>query len=161
MKQYLLCALCFLMLASPSALAQNEQVKRTAFGQDDFHKTYQHVLPLARAGDVNAQTMIAMLSLAEDNPEADAYAAFYWLSLAAAQGHGEAQFALAALYATGTGVRQDVSQAYLWAFLAEANGAVHAAGLRVHSKSKLTSAELEASKASLWQCLKSNYQICS
>ncbi|MEU0556769.1 tetratricopeptide repeat protein [Dactylosporangium sp. NPDC006015] len=66
------------------------------------------LMPMARAGDVESQTLLGAIELeAERNPKA----ARGWFELAAAQGGVAAKRSLGHLFANGLGVRRDLDRA--------------------------------------------------
>lgn len=82
-----------------------------AYEMGDYPTAYALLMPLAEAGDAQAQAKIGQmywlgLGVAEDDAQAAK-----WLGEAARQGEPEARMALAMLYMLGSGVDQDDTKA--------------------------------------------------
>ncbi len=105
----------------PAAIVPSESEKEQSIA----------ALPLANAGDANAQWMVGQGLLSP--PDADPAAAFSWLRRAAEQGHPLAQRDLGLLYEAGWGVTQDLQEAYFWYSLA----AMHDSGRAVVRRDEL------------------------
>ena len=109
-----------------------------AYDAGDYYAAYLEWLPLAKAGDGDAQAAIADLYLSELlNRPAGANerrrirnTAAWWYLQAARCGHVVAQLNLGELYLHGIGVQRDPVQAWLWLGLAANAGNLWAAGLR-------------------------------
>lgn len=84
---------------------------RAALQQRQFGKALELLLPLARAGNADAQTLLALLLQKGHGVAADAAAALHWYTLAAVQGHAEARFMLGQLYYRGEGTQPDQQKA--------------------------------------------------
>lgn len=97
-----------------------------AYERGDYEKAYEIWLPLATAGDSDAQFGIGVMT---DNgqgvSENDAEAA-KWYRLAAERGNPDAQFNLALLYDSGKGVAENKEEAAHWYAKAAARGHVGA-----------------------------------
>ena len=105
-----------LALVAPGlpALAATYQEGFTAYEQGDYAKAYTLWLPLAEAGDSDAQFGVGvMLDNGQGLAENDAEAA-KWYRLAAERGNPDAQFNLALLYDSGKGVQVNKEEAAFW-----------------------------------------------
>ena len=91
-------------LAAQPAGAGPLQEAQEAFSRSDYLRTVQLLMPLAQAGDAEAQTRLGLLYFNGQGVREDDRAAFDWLQKAALQGHAAAQYHLATLYAFGNGV---------------------------------------------------------
>jgi hypothetical protein len=78
-----------------------------AHARGDWLEAVRMLLPLAQAGDAEAQTRIGVMYFRGLGLREDDAAAFDWLRRAALQGHAEAQYHLGNLYAFGHGVPAD------------------------------------------------------
>lgn len=79
-------------------------------------------LPLADAGNADAQLNIGILFDAGQGVSADPVQAAHWYQRSAEHGHAAAQFNLAMMYAAGRGVDYDRQQARYWLTLAAGQG---------------------------------------
>lgn len=103
-----------LLAAVPAAQAQSYQRGFSAYEKGDYATAYQIWLPLAEAGDSDAQFGVGvMLDNGQGTAENDAEAA-KWYRLAAEHGNPDAQFNLALLYDSGKGVPTDKAEAAQW-----------------------------------------------
>ena len=83
-----------------------------------------------------------------------------WFHLAADQGDGSAQYALALMYQIGDGILQDNVIANMWFNLASANGEADAGQARDNIAAYMTAADLSEAQIRARVCLASNYQDC-
>ena len=104
--------------AQPAAIDQ----AHAAWASGDFASAARLYLPLARAGNADAQFRLAEMTDEGEGVQEDERAALKWYQLAAGQGHADAQATLGAFYAMGRGVEQDYAQAVQWDRLAAAQG---------------------------------------
>lgn len=117
-----------------------------AYDGGDYYTAYLAWLPLAKAGDGDAQAAIADLYLSELlNPPAGAnerrriqHTAAWWYEQAASCGHVIAQLNLGELYGTGVGVERDPVRAYVWLGLAAQGGNRWAADYQRRIASEMT-----------------------
>ena len=101
-----------------------------AYDGGDYYAAYLAWLPLAKAGDGDAQAAIADLYLSEllSVPVGETerrrvrHTAVWWYRQAAECGHTVAQLNLGDLYANSVGVAADPVQAWLWLGLAARSG---------------------------------------
>ncbi len=108
------------------AWAAGYQEGFTAYERGDFAQAYQIWLPLAEAGDSDAQFGVGViLDNGQGVSENDAEAA-KWYRLAAEHGNPDAQFNLALLYDSGKGVEQNKEEASFWYRKAAVTGHVGA-----------------------------------
>ena len=109
-----------------------------AYDAGDYYAAYLAWLPLAKAGDGDAQSAIADLYLSEllvqpagaNERRRIRNTAAWWYRQAARCGHVVGQLNLGELYLHGIGVERDPVQAWLWLGLAAKAGNAWAAGLR-------------------------------
>lgn len=103
------------LLAAAAPAHADFATGEAAFKAGNYADAYLQLLPAARAGDARAQFMLGELSDNGLGPIAlDPHEAVRWYRMAAAQDHGEAQFALARHYALGRGVKLDKDEAVKW-----------------------------------------------
>tara|TARA_A100001037_G_scaffold261650_1_gene250777 strand:+ start:631 stop:1266 length:636 start_codon:yes stop_codon:yes gene_type:complete len=117
-----------------------------AFDGGDYQTARENWLPLAEAGDADAQAAIAGMFRTGTGVAQDFVRAAHWYRAAADQGHVQAQLNLGELYAKGHGVVSNPVQAMKWLGLAAASG--HAWAIEaVNSLSRdSSSAEVSAAK---------------
>lgn len=89
-----------------------------AYSLQDYGKALAIWLPLANAGDSQAQFRTGLLYLNGRGVAADAAEAARWLQLAGGAGHAQASYMLGDMYAAGKGVEEDAHQAFEWYFFA-------------------------------------------
>ena len=89
-----------------------------AYKNEDWATAFEHWLPLAESGMVEAQFDVGLLYLHGRGVEEDHVEAARWYRLAAEQGYVRAQYELADLYDRGDGVEKDVAEAFMWFRLA-------------------------------------------
>ena len=104
------CFVAGLPVASGSAVADFDE-GLLAYLEADYERATAHWLPLAEAGDADAQFAIGMLHEAGQGSSVDLTSAAKWYRRAAEEGHADAQLSLGSLYATGAGVTRDHTEA--------------------------------------------------
>ena len=87
---------------------------RRAYMARDFERARALWLPLAEAGNAEAQAWVGSLHANGDGVEADAAAAFAWYLKSAEGRNVLAQSNVGAMYAMGSGVAQDMAEAVRW-----------------------------------------------
>ena len=98
---------------------------RAEFMAGNFDMAREIWMPLAEAGDVEAQAWIGSLYANGDGVEIDDGAAFAWYVKSAEGGNVQAQSNVGAAYAMGNGVKQDHEAAVGWFERAAKNGDAH------------------------------------
>jgi TPR repeat protein len=78
-----------------------------AYNGGDYETAMAECLPLAEAGNVDAQFCVGRMYANGFGVTMDDAQAIHWYSLAADAGHAEAQYNLAVMYANGWGVEMD------------------------------------------------------
>lgn len=91
-------------LSAPVPAADPLAEGSAAYARGDYLRAARHLLPLAQAGNAEAQLRIATMYYRGLGLREDDAAAFSWFRRAAQQGHAEAQYHLAGMYAFGHGV---------------------------------------------------------
>lgn len=122
MKAPLLMLLALLCVIPAQAQKNTLLQAQRAQQAGDFAIAVQRYLPLAQAGDADAQFNLAEMIDEGEGALEDEREALKWYQLSAAQGHAEAQATLGAFFASGRGVEQDYVQALKWDRLAAAQG---------------------------------------
>lgn len=107
------CFVAGLPVAGGSAMADFDE-GLLAYLEADYERATAHWLPLAEAGDADAQFAIGMLHEAGQGSSVDPKSAATWYRRAAKEGHADAQLSLGSLYATGAGVTRDHTEAVRW-----------------------------------------------
>ena len=82
------------------------------------------------------------------------------VSLAAGQGHAEAQGVLGAIYALGRGVLKDSVLAHMWLNIAGASGNEAAREPRDNLEDDMTRAEISRATELARTCMTSDYKDC-
>lgn len=82
--------------------------------RNDFGTAFKLFLPLAEAGDPEAQHNLAMLYRTGRGVEKDLTVSARWFRRAAERGVADAQYYLGHLYDTGEGVEQSAKYAFVW-----------------------------------------------
>ena len=77
-------------------------------------EAYVEFSRLAKAGDVDAQTMLGEMYLDGIGVKQDSKKAYEWISKAANSGDKEAQYLLGFMYENGIEVKTDISKAVAW-----------------------------------------------
>ncbi len=117
-----------------------------AYDAGDFQAALEAWLPLAEAGDAEAQVALAQLHISGLGVTADPATAVRWYRRAAAQGEPVAQLNLGDLYGRGLGVPRDLVQAYLWLSLAANQGRLWPDLRRQEIAAAMTPAQLAEAK---------------
>ncbi|MBE9555026.1 MAG: sel1 repeat family protein [Proteobacteria bacterium] len=121
-----------------------------AYDAGDYYAAYLNWLPLAKAGDGDAQSAIADLYLSElltvpagpNERRRIQRTTVWWYRQAAQCGHTVAQLNLGDLYANGVGVAADPVQAWLWLGLAARAGNAWAARRQAGVGQTMTQSQL-------------------
>ena len=113
MKRVLLLA-ALLCSLSWTAGAQDWRAGAEAHERGDYDTARQVLLPLARAGDRNAQYTISVMYAKGHGFYQDNASAVVWLHRAAENGLPLAQYDLGVRYEKGRGVMQDDAEAVKW-----------------------------------------------
>lgn len=113
-----------------------------AYDAGDLRAAYAAWLPLAEAGDSQAQVALAgLLESGGPGLARDPAAAVAWYRRAAASGDPVAQMNLGERHARGLGLPRDAVRALAWFMLAAEQGQAWAAGRRDALTADLTSAQ--------------------
>ncbi len=111
------------VLATPApALSQSVEDGLTAFETRNYADAYRILLPFAIGADAAARHALGDLYLRGRGVEQDVEEGARWTTLAAEQGHVQAQYELGLLYAGGRGVEQDDEEAARWYMRAAEQG---------------------------------------
>ena len=84
---------------------------RAAYAQGDYATALEEILPLAEAGNADAQRLLGVMYRQGQGVAKDAERALYWTQQAVAQGDAPAQFNLANMYETGDTVTRNIALA--------------------------------------------------
>ena len=112
--KHLTVIIAFLMTLSSPVAAQDFDKGLAAAQAGDFATALQEWMPLAEAGDADAQYNLGVMYNEGDGVLQDYKEAVKWYRLAAEQGHASAQNNLGTMYDTGEGVIQDYKEAIKW-----------------------------------------------
>ena len=86
----------------------------TAYNNKNYAVAYKEILPLARAGNADAQHLLGLMYNMGRGVRQDYKEALAWHRKAATQGKADAQYVVGAMYYTGNAVIQDHQQAVGW-----------------------------------------------
>lgn len=114
MTRLLAALLALFLLATPTLAEGTLEEAIAAYDAGDYEKAYALFLPLAEAGDAEAQYSIGfMLARGEGVPENEADG-IVWLEKAVAQGHVKASFIIGLLYTNGSQTPENRELAVLY-----------------------------------------------
>lgn len=85
-----------------------------AYARGDYGAALAEILPLAEAGDAQAQRLLGVMYRQGQGVDKDGEKAIYWTKKAVEQGDGPAQFNLANMYETGDAVAKNLVLAAKW-----------------------------------------------
>lgn len=118
-----------------------------AYDAGDLRTAYEEWLPLAQAGDLQAQVALAgILETGGSGLARNLPAALAWYRRAAERGDAVAQMNLGDRYARGAGLGRDPVQALAWFTLAAEQGRRWAAGQRDALSETMTPAQRTAAE---------------
>lgn len=117
MRSCILGLFCFLTLSFPAA-ADDWGDALAAYDAGRYGEAIELLTPVAEAGKVEAQNMLAHIFAYGHGTEIDAALAFEWTRRAAELGNAEAQSKLGQHYLDGVGVEKDLGLAHHWMALA-------------------------------------------
>ena len=118
----------------------------TAYESGAFVEAMALLLPLAEAGEPEAQFMVGQMHDFGLGVVQDDSAALTWYFTAAKLGHGGAQFGVARMLDSGEGLLQRFVESYAWASIAADQGVPDAAAHRDMIGSILSARELVRAK---------------
>ncbi|UGQ44771.1 tetratricopeptide repeat protein [Massilia endophytica] len=86
----------------------------TAYNNKNYALAYKEILPLARAGNTEAEHLLGLMYYMGRGVPQDYKQALVWHRKAAMKGKADAQYVVGAMYYTGNAVVQDHKQAVSW-----------------------------------------------
>jgi TPR repeat protein len=86
----------------------------TAYNNKNYAVAYREILPLAKAGNADAEHLLGLMYYMGRGVPQDYKQALEWHRKAAQQGKADAQYVVGAMYYTGNAVIQDHKQAVTW-----------------------------------------------
>ena len=95
---------------------------RAAYAQGDFTAALAEIMPLAEAGEPNAQRLLGVMYRQGQGVTKDGERALYWTQQAVAQGNVAAQFNLANMYEAGDIVAKNFALAAKYYYAAASAG---------------------------------------
>jgi len=119
-----LSALVLLIIFNNPAASADFQLGLDAYHEGRYTTAAEEWLPLAEQGDARAQLNLGLMYYNAMSGAQNYQAAAKWLSLAAEQGHAnaDAYYALALMYSNGWGAHQDYQAGVKWYALAAEQG---------------------------------------
>ena len=112
----------FLVFLSSGCVTFDLESARQAYESGDYKTVTELLIPLAEAGDAEAQTDLGFMYANGLGVPQDYTEAVKWYRKAAEQGDALAQYNLGVRYAEGRGVTRDYVQAYAWIYTARLGG---------------------------------------
>jgi len=85
-----------------------------AYNNKNYTLAYKEILPLAKAGNADAEHLLGLMYYMGRGVPQDYKQALAWHRKAAAKGKADAQYVVGAMYYTGNAVIQDHKQAVVW-----------------------------------------------
>ncbi|MTW14001.1 sel1 repeat family protein [Pseudoduganella eburnea] len=86
----------------------------TAYNNKNYALAYKEILPLAKAGNTDAEHLLGLMYYMGRGVPQDYKEALYWHRKAAVKGKADAQYVVGAMYYTGNAVIQDHKEAVTW-----------------------------------------------
>ncbi len=129
----------------PHAQADYESAK-AAYEAGDYETALEILIPLAEAGDANAQTGLGVMYERGVGVQQSYAEAIKWYDKAAEQGSANAQHNLGFMYFKGLSVPQDAIKAYAWNELAIAGGSKLSQNARDVIGAKLNATQLKKAR---------------
>jgi len=86
----------------------------TAYNNKNYALAYKEILPLAKAGNTDAEHLLGLMYYMGRGVPQDYKEALYWHRKAALKGKADAQYVVGAMYYTGNAVIQDHKEAVTW-----------------------------------------------
>ncbi|MDC8756061.1 tetratricopeptide repeat protein [Janthinobacterium fluminis] len=86
----------------------------TAYNSKNYQQAYKEVVPLAQAGNADAEHLLGLMYYMGRGVPQDYKLALGWHRKAAQRGKADAQYVVGAMYYTGNAVIQDYKQAVVW-----------------------------------------------
>ena len=149
-----------LSLAFTPLAAQDHQKGFAAYADGDYATALQEWMPLAEAGDTEAQGWLGFMYNNGNGVLQDYAEAVKWYRLAADQGYARAQTNLGTMYENGRGVLQDNAVAHMWYNIGSANGNELGGTNRDSIAEGMTQQAIEQAQAMARECMSSGYKNC-
>ncbi len=133
---------------------------KAALAAGNYAVAQEFFLPLANAGNADAQIELGWMHNGGQGVPQDKKEAHMWWSKAAKQGVAYAQALLGYQYEFGHGVLQDYVMAHMWDNIASANGNGVGRMYRDGVAKKMTKAEISRALALAKKCMSRDYKKC-
>ncbi len=111
-----------LLLIAMSLNAGNFEKGQDAYDNEDYNMAATYWIPLAKSGNIEAQTNLAVMYEEGEGVAQDNAKALFWYQKAAKQGDIDSQLLLAMSYCHGDGVAKDLTTCAKWAKMAKDSG---------------------------------------
>lgn len=160
MMKVIRCALAALIIVPSTGAAQDFDVGLAAFRALDFSTALGEWVPLAEAGNAEAQERLGWMYANGWGVARDHAKAVRLYRPAAKQGNANAQSNLGWMYWQGHGVPQDYATAHMWFNIAAANGNIIADSLRDNISREMTPADVSEAQRRARICMTSGYEDC-
>lgn len=102
--------LCAIQQSAQAGFAEGA----SAYNNKNYSLAYKEILPLAKAGNADAEHLLGLMYYMGRGLPQDYKQAMFWHRKAADQGKADAQYVVGAMYYTGNSVLQDHKQAVVW-----------------------------------------------
>ncbi len=124
-RSFLFSLLLLACAGLPASAGQVDAIK-AVYQNKEYPAALRQLLPLAEAGDPEAQYITGFMFGHGQGTAADQSKALAWFHTAADQDYADAQFAIGLMYDDGRGVRQDYQNAMSWYLKAAEQGLARA-----------------------------------
>ena len=102
--------LCAIQQSAQAGFAEGA----SAYNNKNYSLAYKEILPLAKAGNADAEHLLGLMYYMGRGVSQDYKLALFWHRKAALQGKADAQYVVGAMYYTGNAVIQDHKEAVVW-----------------------------------------------
>lgn len=139
---------CILLIASISTCSYADvEAARQLMESNQFNEAMQALLPMAHAGNADAEELIGIMYAMGLGVERDDERAFDWYLRSAMKAHPGAQSGVGWYYEIGRGMpAPDLVRAYMWYVLSAIGGDPDAAISQEEVVKKMTSAQIQQAK---------------
>lgn len=160
MRLWKLAAFVAFVLAPLGTAAQDFDGAVKAYDAGDYVKALREWLPLAEAGNAEAQYNVGVMYAVGRGVVRDDAEAVRWYRLAAEQGNTTGQFLLGGMYDRGEGVVQDDVTAHMWYNIVGASGNLAARMYRDRVRARMSPADVSIATQRAKVCVASGYKDC-
>ena len=149
-----------LAIGSSGANAQEPNKCSTAYMAKNYRTAAKECLILAKLGDADAASRMAIMYEDGDGVVQNFTESFYWTRIAAEHGSAVDQSVLGTMYWEGKGVTADIIRGHMWVNIAAANGSISAKIYRDDYEKIMSSADIAIAQSMAQECISSGYKNC-